>query len=96
MLGTPEVSSTDSIPVGFCSQKLWSLISLALEPWAWGPGLGLGFLTPEISLPNFYPLHMRVEPALSTSAPPNGVDGSGFFNSVVVRLPFNSISDGSE
>ena len=24
------------------------------------------------------------------------LDGCGFFNSVVVRLPFNSISDGSE
>ena len=30
------------------------------------------------------------------SAPPTSLDGCGFFNSVVVRLPFNSISDGSE
>ena len=29
-------------------------------------------------------------------APPTGLDGYGFFNSVVVRLPFNSISDSSQ
>ena len=34
-LGTPEVSSTNSIPVRFCSQKLWGLIF-----WHWNPGLG--------------------------------------------------------
>ena len=33
---------------------------------------------------------------LHISAPPTSLDGCGFFNSVVVRLPFNSISDGSE
>ena len=44
----------NSIPVGFCSQKLWGLIF-----WHWSPGqwvliwVGLGLLTPEISLPNF-------------------------------------------
>ena len=30
------------------------------------------------------------------SVPPNSLDGCGFFNSIVVRLPFNSISDVSE
>ena len=30
------------------------------------------------------------------SAPPTGLDGCGLFNSVVVRLSFNSISDSSE
>ena len=30
------------------------------------------------------------------SAPPPSLDGCGFFNSTVARLPFNSISDGSE
>ena len=29
-------------------------------------------------------------------APSTSLDGCGFFNSIVVRLPFNSISDGSE
>ena len=32
------MSSTYSIPAGFCSQKLWGLIFQALEPWAGGPG----------------------------------------------------------
>ena len=30
------------------------------------------------------------------SVPPTSLDGCGFFNSGVVRLPFNSISDRSE
>ena len=36
-------------------------------PLGWGLGVGLGLLVPEISLPNFYPLHVDVEPAHSTS-----------------------------
>ena len=66
---TPEVSSTDSIPTGFCSQKLWGLTFLALEPWTVGPSVGLGLLTPEISLVNFYPPHVGVGPAHSVSPP---------------------------
>ena len=50
LLGALEVSSTDIIPAGFCSQKLWGLIFLVLEPWAGGPGMALGLLAPEISL----------------------------------------------
>ena len=68
LLGTPEVSFTDSIPAGFCSQKLWGLIFLALEPWAGGPGVGLGLLAREISLPNFYP-HVGAAPVHSASVP---------------------------
>ena len=33
------------------------------------PGVGLGLLTPEISLQNFYPPHIGEGPARSTSAP---------------------------
>ena len=29
-----------------------------LAPYAGGPGVVLGLLAPEISLPNFYPLHV--------------------------------------
>ena len=58
----------NSIPAGFYSQKLLGLILLALAPWAGGPGVGLGLLTPEISLLNFYPPHMGMGPASSTSA----------------------------
>ena len=35
----------------------------------WGPGVGLGLLAPEISLPNFYPPHMSEGPAHSASFP---------------------------
>ena len=52
--GAPA-ASTDSIPTGFRSQKLWRLIFLALEPWAGGPGAGLGLLAPDLSLLNIYP-----------------------------------------
>ena len=68
LLGAPEVSSTDLIPTGFCSQKLWELIFLTLEPWAGRPGVGLGLLALEISLLSFYPPHMGKGPACSTSA----------------------------
>ena len=54
------------MPIGFCSQKLWGLILLAL---GWGAGMQLGHLAPEISLPNFYPPHVDVEPANSVSLP---------------------------
>ena len=43
------------------------LIILALEPWARGSGVGLGPLTPEISLLNFYPPHVGVRLAHSIS-----------------------------
>ena len=65
----PEIPSTNSIPTGFCSQKLWELIFLVLEFWARGSGVGLGLLTPEISLPNFYPPPVHVGPAHSASLP---------------------------
>ena len=47
VLGTPEVSSTDSIPADRCRLKLWGLIFLSLEPWAEGPGVRLGLLAPR-------------------------------------------------
>ena len=57
--------------------------------------MGLGLLTPETSLMNFYPPHVNVGSASSTSVPllPVWVD---VVSSVVVRLQFNLISDGSE
>ena len=32
---------------------------LGTEPWAGGPGVGLGLLAPEVSLPNFYSPFLR-------------------------------------
>ena len=69
LIRAPAASSTDSVPASFRNQKLWGLIFLALEPWAPGPGLGLGLLVPKISLPNFCPPHVDVGLAHSTSLP---------------------------
>ena len=72
-------------------------IFLALDPLAGGLGAGLELLAAEISLLNFYSPHVDVGPAHSPGLPllPIWMD-LGFFNSVVVRVPFNLISDGSE
>ena len=67
MLRAPAASSTESIPDGFHSQKLWELIFLALEYWCGGPGMGLGLLIPKIPLLIF--IHKGVEPAHSISVP---------------------------
>ena len=96
LLGTPKVSPTDSIPAGFCSQKLWGLPSLALEPWARGPGMGQGLLASEISLLNFIHHTCVWDQFILCLHPSTSLDGCGFFNSIVVRLPFNPISDSSE
>ena len=95
LLRAPVASSTDSTPTGFHSQVLWGLIFLALESWAGGPGVGLGLLAPDISLPNFYPRGCGASP-FHVCTPPTCLDGCGFYNSIVVRLPFNSIVDGSQ
>ena len=58
----------------------------------WGPGVGLGLFTPEIALPNFYPRGCGAR-AFCVCAPPTSHDTCGFFYSIVVRLPFNTISD---
>ena len=70
-------------------------IFLSLEAWAERPGMGLGLLTPEISLLKLYPSHTRVRP-FHAYISHIGLDGCGFFISVVVSLPFNLVSDGFE
>ena len=84
--GAPAAPSTNPVPTCLHSQKLWGLIFLALGSWDGGPGVGLGLL------PNFYLLGCVASP-FCVRAPPTSLDGCGFFNSVVVRLPFNLISD---
>ena len=98
LLGNLKVSSTDSIPTCFYSQKLGGLTSLALEPRAGGPGVGLGPLVPIKSLLNFYLLHVDLGPAHSACPHfhPYYEHECGFFNSEAVRLPFNLIPDSSE
>ena len=48
---------------------MWGLILLVLEILPGGAGMGLGPLTPKISLLNFYPLHVDVGPADSMPLP---------------------------
>ena len=59
-------------------------------------GVGLGLLAPEMVLLNFYPQHVDVATVHSASPPLLQSDGCGFFNSIVVRIPFKCISDSSE
>ena len=84
LLRAPEASSTNSVPAGFHSQKLWGFISLALESWAGGFGVDLGLLAPEISLPSIYP-HGCGASLFHICTPPTSPNGCGFFSFVVVR-----------
>ena len=92
LLGAPEVSSTNSIPTGFYSLKLWGLIFLALEPWAGWSGVGLGVPCSRDTPPDFYPPYVAVGPLCHISAPlhisslPTHLDECGFFNSLIVGL----------
>ena len=76
-----------------------------LSSWLWNPGLGglCGARTPHSQ--DIPPEFLSITRGCGTrlfcvSAPPTSLDGCGlvffFFNRVVVRLPFNLISDGSE
>ena len=82
LLGASAVFSTDSIPTGFYIHQR-ELIFLALEPWAGGPGVGLGLLDPKKSLLNFNLPHGGEGPASSESVPLPSIslDEFGFFNS---------------
>ena len=53
---------------------------------------GLGLFAPEIPLPNLY-THGYWTNLFHICTPPTSLDRCGFFNSVVVRLPFRVISD---
>ena len=72
--GSPAASFTNSIPAGFCSQKFWGLFFLALEPWPWWPGVGLGLLTPETSFLIFMH-HMWVRDQLIVHLSPSYQSG---------------------
>ena len=72
--------------------EVWGTYVPGTGNLGWGPAVGLGLLTPAISLPKFYPSYMGVGPAHSMSpTPPTSLDGCDSFNSIVVRIPFNLI-----
>ena len=72
-----------------------------LSSWHWNPELGAlvwGWDSLLLRYPSqifIYHIWMRDHP-FHIFVPSTSLDGCGFFNSVVVRLPFNSISDGTE
>ena len=80
-------------PQDFCSQKLWGPNFLALEPWV------RDLVWSWDSLFLIYPSWNSSATCgcgtslFHVSAPPTILDGCGFFESVVVRLPCNSVSD---
>ena len=72
-----------------------------LSSWSWNPGVGAwcGAGTPHSwGIPSkFLPTTCGCGTSLfHVSAPPTSLDVCGFFNSLVVRLPFNSVFVGSE
>ena len=85
LLRAPAASFTGSIPTVFRSQKGTHLPGLGDLVWVWDS-------TPEISFPNFYPRGCGAS-LFCVRALPTSLDACGFFNSIVVRLLFNSISD---
>ena len=95
-----------------CHKLLWVFTArgngdLSSQHWNWAvpSGLGLGLLTPKVSLPIFIhhtwicdcpfyhclfvPHHLSTH--LHNSAPPTHLDEYGFFKSLVVGLPYSSI-----
>ena len=59
-------------------------------------GLGLTPLSSGIPPEFLSTTHGLGTSPMHVSDPPTNLDGCGFFNSVIVRLPFNLISDGSK
>ena len=83
-------------PLGFAARSYGYLSS-----WHWNPGqrgLVWGWDSLLLRYPSqifMYHTWMWDQP-VPHLCPPTSLDGCGFFNSVVVRLPFHSISDSSE
>ena len=84
--------------MSYVNDQSWRLkLFISLEPLGWGCWCGAGTLSCGDILPKFLSTTCGYETSpFCFSAPPTSPDGCGFFNSVVVRLPFSLISDGSE
>ena len=95
-LGLHQFVSPAQSLLGFAARSCGDLFS-----WHWNPGLGHLVWGRHSSVPR-YPswifIHhtWRRNQPVPVCSPPTSMDGCGFFNSLVVRLPFNLISEGSE
>ena len=70
----------------------YAMVSFKLLPWCWA-----GTPCSQDIPPEFFSSTYEYGTSLfCICAPSTSLDGCGFFNSIVVRLPFNSISEGSE
>ena len=58
--------------------------------------MGQGSMLPTYSSWNFIHHTLMWDLPFSISTPPTSLGGCDFFNSIVIRFPFNSISDSSE
>ena len=89
------LSSTASVPAGFCSQKLGDFSS-----WHWDPGLGGLVWGQDSSLPRypsqFLSPHLGVGPACSASVPLLPVMTWFLLEFCSWRPSMSSVSDGSE
>ena len=95
-LGLQQFLPPNQSPLVFAARNSGDLSS-----WHWNPGLGAwcGAGTPHSwdTPPKFLPTTWGWETSqICMCTPPISLDGCGFFNSIVVRLPINLISDGSE
>ena len=98
-MGLQQFLPLTQSPLVFVAKIYADVSSQHWKPGLGEPGVGLGLLAPEIYLPNFYLPHVGMGPVHSVSAPllPVWMDVCVFFfNSIVVRGSFNSVSDGSE
>ena len=91
LLRAPAASSTNLILAGFLSQKLWGLTFLALNPWL--GILGWGWDSSLLKYPSQIFILKGLGPVCSESTPLLPVWMDVVVNSIVVRLPFNLISD---
>ena len=81
----------------FAARRYGDLSSWHWNPGLGGPGVGLGLLCSRDIHPKFFfTIHVCGTIPFPVSTPPTSLDGCSFFNSVVVGLPFNLISDGSK
>ena len=86
---------TQPLPI-FAAKSYGDFIS-GIGTLHWRAWCGVGALHSQDMPPEFLSsMHGCGISLFHVSVPPTSLDGCGFFNSVVVRLPFNSISAGSE